>query len=112
MSTSTVPNGAPDPISYSDRNVYCVEKAEWAVRDELADSKGLPEQLTMADWQKLGFDIHTITGGPLFADPANVDFRLLPDSPAIELGILPIDQAMIGPRPQLPVEDQDSVPSL
>ena len=103
---------APDPISYSDRNVYCVEKAEWAVRDELADSKGLPEQLTMADWQKLGFDIHTITGGPLFADPANGDFRLLPDSPAIELGILPIDQAMIGPRPQLPVEDQDSVPSL
>ena len=37
----------------------------------------------------------------LFVDPENGDFRLKPDSPALKLGIVPIDLSKIGLRKKL-----------
>lgn len=44
--------------------------------------------LTLAQWQALGHDAHSVTGTPdqLFVDPANGDFRLKTGSPAIDAG--------------------------
>ena len=45
-----------------------------------------------------GVDGHSLAFDPLFLDPANGDFRLKPDSPALRLGFVPIDLSRIGLR--------------
>jgi len=59
---------------------------------------GLPGVETFEDWQKLGFDTHSIVADPLFADPENNDYTLKPESPAFKLGIKPIDLTNVGLR--------------
>ena len=61
-----------------------------------------PEGWTQSDldqWRSAGFDRHSSTADPLFADPANLDFSLPPESPALALGFVPITLAGIGVRP-------------
>ncbi|MFZ5828739.1 MAG: right-handed parallel beta-helix repeat-containing protein, partial [Planctomycetota bacterium] len=48
-------------------------------------------KLTFAEWQKQGKDRHSVYADPKFVDPANHDYRLQPDSPALRLGFRPID---------------------
>ena len=48
-----------------------------------------------------GIDAHSLAVDPLFVDPANGDFRLKPDSPALKLGFAPIDLSKIGLRDKL-----------
>jgi len=55
-------------------------------------------ELTLADWQAMGYDQQTVVADPLFVDPANDDYRLRPDSPAYELGFQPIPVEKIGIR--------------
>ncbi|CAA6697045.1 right-handed parallel beta-helix repeat-containing protein [Lentimonas sp. CC10] len=45
-----------------------------------------------------GVDAHSRAVDPLFVDPENGDFRFKPNSPALEMGILPIDLSLIGLR--------------
>jgi hypothetical protein len=52
--------------------------------------------MTLAEWQAKGFDQHSRIADPLFGDAPNRDFRLKPDSPALELGFQPIDAGKIG----------------
>jgi hypothetical protein len=52
--------------------------------------------MSLAEWQATGFDQHSLIADPLFIDAANRDFRLKPDSPALELGFQPIDRSEIG----------------
>jgi hypothetical protein len=42
----------------------------------------------ISDWQMLGFDRNTVVSNPHFIDVENRDFRLRPDSPAIDAGVL------------------------
>ncbi len=48
--------------------------------------------------QKDGIDMHSLATDPLFIDPANGDFRLKPESPALKLGFVPIDLSKVGLR--------------
>ncbi|MGD7651697.1 MAG: right-handed parallel beta-helix repeat-containing protein, partial [Verrucomicrobiales bacterium] len=43
-----------------------------------------------------GVDEHSRSVDPLFVDPENGDFRFKPGSPALEMGIAPIDLSRIG----------------
>ena len=54
------------------------------------------------DWQELGYDAHSIVADPLLMDVDKRDFRLRPNSPALELGFEPIDVSQIGLRPDFP----------
>ena len=89
---------ADEPITDSDQNLYYVVGGRWAIHDELADERTAAEHLTLAEWQQRGFDRHSSTADPLFADRRRGDYSLLPDSPAHALGIVGIDQGRIGPR--------------
>ena len=50
--------------------------------------------------QKNGVDMHSLAADPMFVDPENGDFRFKPGSPALELGIKPIDISRAGLRQQ------------
>lgn len=58
---------------------------------ELADQ-------VLAKQQADGVDRHSVVADPLFVDPANGDFSFQPDSPALKMGIRPIDMSKIGLR--------------
>jgi hypothetical protein len=53
-------------------------------------------EATFAEWQARGHDRHSLIADPRFVDAANFDFRLQPDSPALQLGFVPIDASQIG----------------
>jgi arylsulfatase A-like enzyme len=46
--------------------------------------------------QQDGVDIQSLAVDPMFANPADGDFRLKSDSPALKLGFMPIDLSKIG----------------
>lgn len=51
---------------------------------------------SLADWQAVGYDTHSVVADPLFVNPASRDFRLKPDSPALKLDFQPIDVSRAG----------------
>ena len=53
--------------------------------------------LSWKDWKATGKDEHSIFADPLFVDPANRDYRLRPESPALKLGFKQIPFDKIGP---------------
>ena len=53
---------------------------------------------SFATWQDAGYDHRSSVADPLFVDPARRDFRLRPDSHALEMGIESIDISGVGPR--------------
>ena len=68
-----------------------------------ASDPALGEQ--MLDKQRQdGVDTHSRAVDPLFVDPANGDFRLSPDSPALRLGFVPWDVSKAG------LVDKETVP--
>ena len=53
---------------------------------------------TLEKLQSDGTDANSRIEDPLFVDPENGDFRFKPGSPALEMGIVPIDMSQIGLR--------------
>ncbi len=72
----------------TDRNIY------YCAGDPELGKKMLKQQ------RRDGVDARSRAVDPLFVDPANGDFRLRPDSPALKLGFVPIDVSRIGLRKQ------------
>jgi len=55
-------------------------------------------QKALGRQQRDGVDAHSRAVDPFFVDPENADFRFKADSPALKLGIVPIDISKIGLR--------------
>ena len=75
----------------SDYNIFYTKGKEMVIT-------GLPGVDTFEDWQRRGFDTHSIVADPLFTDPENDDYSLRPESPALKLGFKPIDVSRVGLR--------------
>jgi hypothetical protein len=76
----------------SDYNIiYHTQGREFAIR-------GLEGVKTFEEWRELGFDTHSIIADPLFTDPAQDDYSLKPESPALKMGFKPIDISGVGLR--------------
>ena len=54
---------------------------------------------TLATLQREGVDANSQAVDPMFVDPGNGDFRYRPGSPAMQMGIVPIDLSKVGLRP-------------
>jgi hypothetical protein len=69
--------------------------------------------MTLEEWQEeRGQDEHSMIADPLFVDPAADDFRLRPNSPALDLGFKPFDYSKAGRRlPLVLTKDLPEVPS-
>ncbi|MHB1462939.1 MAG: right-handed parallel beta-helix repeat-containing protein [Armatimonadota bacterium] len=52
--------------------------------------------LNFAGWQATGRDTHSLVADPWFMNARKHDFRLKPNSPALKLGIQPIDLSTVG----------------
>ncbi len=64
------------------------------------DSDLNAEGLDWSTWQANGNDLHSQMADPMFKDPANGDFTLADNSPALAIGFKPIDLSTVGPRPK------------
>ena len=94
-----------DAIGKSDHNVFFnTAGREFIVRHKgpsflFAETEpGVDEGKPLKEWQRMGFDVHSVVADPLFMDPGKDDYRLSPDSPALRLGFQPIDVNQIGIR--------------
>ena len=70
----------------SDHNIYYC-KSDHSLSDKV-----------LKKLQDDGVDAHSLAVDPMFVDPENGDFRFKPGSPALEMGIVPIDVSKIGLR--------------
>jgi len=60
----------------------------------------LAKAYSFEEWQKLGYDLHSIMADPKCRNPRTFDFTLAADSPAFKLGFKQIDLSDVGPRPK------------
>ena len=85
-------------IEQSDYNVFFSKGDGGYTIWEASGTVTGSQEISLAEWQKMGYDTHSVTADPLFLDPENDDFTLSPDSPALRLGFQPIDVTQIGIR--------------
>ena len=84
-------------IAQHDYNlIFNVNGGEYPVCSDYAGASEHRLKRTFVEWQKMGFDTHSVTADPLFVCPKSDDYRLKPESPALKLGFIPIDVTKIG----------------
>ena len=69
-----------------DYNLFYNYKGEPTVRLRAGAPSPFKELMSFAEWQAQGFDVDSVFADPLFIDPANGDYRVQPNSPALALG--------------------------
>ena len=89
-------------LSEFDHNVFDYPEGTPLRYDGLAGEAAQRTEMSTAEapdaamWKAMGFDEHSISADPKFADRDNDDFTLAPDSPALKMGFEPIDRSKIG----------------
>jgi hypothetical protein len=84
-------SAAPPSQRIQEIDFNCVFQSDHASNTPIASLRVKDEftpatLCTLEEWKKLGFDQHSAFSDPLIADPANLDFKLLDNSPALKLG--------------------------
>lgn len=99
---------ALDSLSVMDNNLYfnAIGKGEFEV---------LGSKLNLSDWKQSSKNVHhydknSIMEDPQFVDAQNRDYRLKADSPAMAIGITPIDTSGIGLLPDFRYGDKNDAP--
>jgi hypothetical protein len=85
--TGVVLSGRWDQVKHVSRN-----NCYWNAAGEKVEFLGR----SLDDWQAAGHEEGSIVADPKFVDAENDDFRLKPDSPALELGFKPFDYTEAG----------------
>jgi hypothetical protein len=91
-------NWSEDRVTESDYNIF------WKPKGDLAMNGQSPAK-TFDEWKKIlrnKYDQHSIVADPMFVDPANRNYHLQPDSPALKLGFKDIDTSEIGLKDDFP----------
>lgn len=85
-----------------DFNVFFTDAGQFYA--SVFDREGKRTRYTLADWQALGYDKHSVYGDPLFVDAERADYRVKPDSPALSLGFKNFETRGAGLLPDFPRE--------
>ena len=94
-------------LTFNNNIVYFEEGALFSRESDLKSANNIyfntageeltfPLNQTFAQWQASGQDAGSLIADPKFRNPAQDDFKLLPDSPALKLGFKPIDTSTCG----------------
>ncbi len=83
---------------------FCSQGDFQAVVDQLRseDGKRNAKRYSLEDWQKLGFDQHSIFADPLFMDAAKQNFQVQPGSPALKVGFKNFEMGKWGLTEEFP----------
>jgi hypothetical protein len=73
------------------------------MRGENGPERG-SRRLDFEEWHKLGFDRNSVFSDPLFVDPANNDYRVRPESPALRVGFKNFEIGQWGITKEFPWE--------
>ena len=74
----------------SDRNLYFIDNSEIPLE--------FPGGRTLREWRNAGQDGASVVADPLFRDVDGGDFKLKPNSPALNIGFKPFKIPVIGPQ--------------
>jgi hypothetical protein len=74
---------------------YRWEKDSWR-------GKKKAEKYSLQAWRKLGFDKNSVFADPMFVDPANNDYRVRPESPALKIGFKNFEMGKWGLTDEFP----------
>jgi parallel beta-helix repeat protein len=92
-------HSSEEVVAQADWNTFfCRGGNTFTVRQTSLGDALKVRELSLAEWQEMGYDKDSSAKDPLFVDPMHDDFRLRPDSPAIQLGFVPIPLSTIGIR--------------
>ena len=67
-----------------DHNCFYSDLGEFVARVE--EREGAKHKLSLEAWQERGFDRNSVFADPLFVDPENGNYRVKPQSPALQVG--------------------------
>ncbi len=62
-------------------------------------SMAATKDYSMDQWHQHGLDVHSVVADPMFVDPANGDYRVKPNSPALKLGFVNFEMDKFGLLP-------------
>jgi parallel beta-helix repeat protein len=92
------PGWTEDAVAQSDNNLFFQgTNGAYALQDTRKVDPSARIS-SFEQWQKLGYDAHSLRSDPLFIDANQDDYRLKPESPALQIGFQQIDAAAFGPR--------------
>lgn len=89
---------------------YCSAGGFQAVVDQLRSESGKrnPKRYNLDEWQKLGFDEHSVFADPLFVDPEKRNFQLRAESPALKIGFTSFEMGKWGLTNEFPEQWRES----
>ena len=93
-------------IEQCDFNVFFTDNRRFSAYVRLTRESGA-ELYSLEKWRECGYDRHSIIADPMFIDAANGDYRVKPESPAIEFGFKNFDMDKFGLLPDFPDKWED-----
>lgn len=89
---------------------YCSAGEFQAIVDQLRSDGGKrnAKRYNLEEWQKLGFDEHSVFADPLFVDPEKRNFQLRPESPALKMGFTNFEMGKWGLTDEFPEQWRES----
>lgn len=93
----------------SDFNLFHNARSTWLYRPRITvgSRDGTTRTYTLAEWQDLGYDEHSIVADPMFVDAEHGDYRVGPKSPALSLGFINFDMDKFGLTAEFPDKWRD-----
>ncbi len=92
-------------VEEMDYNLFFPEAGQFSA--EYTPRDGKPARLSLKQWQAMGYDKHSVCADPLFVDPDKRDYRVKPDSPALQLGFKNFDLQRVGLLSDFPKSYRD-----
>ncbi len=85
-------------IEQSDCNIVFGQQEQHHIVVIASGEPRTQSELSLVQWQALGFDVNSEVADPQFLDVEGHDFRLGSNSPALKVGFVPVDLTKIGIR--------------